>query len=489
MKTLILLIAAVVMIDSAQARIGETPEQLAGHYTGGAHLIDLGKDVAGAYGVQVEWKGFTHEHWFLNGVVEMEVYHNGYKPFTNQDIEDFANKYGGKFKSWDRMDANGARIYVRPTGGLMIVLVPDGRTLLVESLAYLSAYNSVPHKKTDYYAQDSRTIRPRPAVDPTVPLPLPKWTPSIAVKPAVQPTTILKREEIVDPDTGLPGPTTTPDKRDCAVVATENYNRLKPISYWAAIIGFDYYVNGDRTPIGHAVCAWKVNQDSRVMVVDSDGTLELPTTSTNSQEILTALGSKYSSLWSNTIVTKGHSMNDNISANKGLGVGLSVLAWVIAMVLCWLKGKKAIVWANVILLMAGFVLGLVTMGDLGMLTGPFALVTTYIWWATFVMAIRLAKLDSWWTEKYYFKNPTKYSRAIARHRVRPALKRGGLPLFETCIKGAAANAKDFTEKDLETMNALFRQAVLFARVKPDTYLACCKIIDDAFTPGRSAVLA
>ncbi len=105
-------------------------------------------------------------------------------------------------------------------------------------------------------------------------------------------------------------PVATPDRRDCAVVATENLKRLQPISYWATILMFDYTVDGKTAPTAHAMCAWKVNKDSQVMVVDSNGALELPTTSTDSQEILTVLGSRYSKQYGKTIVTKGHSSDD-----------------------------------------------------------------------------------------------------------------------------------------------------------------------------------
>jgi hypothetical protein len=57
MKNLLLFIAAVAMVGSAHGRVGDTPEQLANHYPGlDFKAIDLGKNEAGADGVQLPGK-------------------------------------------------------------------------------------------------------------------------------------------------------------------------------------------------------------------------------------------------------------------------------------------------------------------------------------------------------------------------------------------------------------------------------------------------
>jgi hypothetical protein len=88
-------------------------------------------------------------------------------------------------------------------------------------------------------------------------------------------------------------PTPTP-KRDCMVVATELYQRLVEANIWfSKILMFDVTENGKRIT-GHAVVVWKITPDGNVYAGDADGTLELDTNSEDAENILLALGLKYS---------------------------------------------------------------------------------------------------------------------------------------------------------------------------------------------------
>jgi len=83
-----------------------------------------------------------------------------------------------------------------------------------------------------------------------------------------------------------------------------------------------------------------------------------------------------------------------------LDVGV-VLIWLACLAVCILKRKN---WSAVIGVVA--IAGGWTMGGWYILN-PFQ-------WVPVVAAIRLARPDSWWSNHYYSKNPSKFVRAVIR---------------------------------------------------------------------------
>jgi hypothetical protein len=75
-----------------------------------------------------------------------------------------------------------------------------------------------------------------------------------------------------------PTPAPTVEKSDCLLVATENLHRLASTSYWSRILVYQQEINGQPT-FGHAVAVWKLSAQGKVYMIDSEGSIELPTQS------------------------------------------------------------------------------------------------------------------------------------------------------------------------------------------------------------------
>jgi hypothetical protein len=109
--------------------------------------------------------------------------------------------------------------------------------------------------------------------------------------------------DIVTPD--MVATTTTPEKKDCILVAKENLARLAPISFWAKQLNYVYTVNGNKVELGHAVVVWKDKPDSQVNVIDANGSFALNTYSTDSKTILSAMANRYSQKYNLQVTLQG----------------------------------------------------------------------------------------------------------------------------------------------------------------------------------------
>jgi hypothetical protein len=84
-----------------------------------------------------------------------------------------------------------------------------------------------------------------------------------------------------------------------------------------------------------------------------------------------------------------------------LDVGV-VLIWLACLVVCILKRK---VWSAVI---GVFSIVVIAAGwPIGGFFNPFQ-------WVPIIAAMRLARPDSWWSNRYYSKNPSKFVRSVIR---------------------------------------------------------------------------
>jgi hypothetical protein len=220
-------------------------------------------------------------------------------------------------------------------------------------------------------------------------------------------------------------PTIDPGKRDCLIVATEAYARLKNTSYWAKIAGFMWLENGKMIG-GHAVVFYQPTQNSNVWMYDAGGSYEIHTKSHELGEITSAFNqllgrttmrieaprwlesddsrnqfasskSDRQPVWWNPTPTPTEQTTAYLigSLIGRLGLSLIILGlFVWAIVVCFLKGKP----------------GFGTIGIIGLFLGVFSL------WSV-IGAIRIAKPHSRWARKKY--GPEKM--AIAFRRFYPSL--------------------------------------------------------------------
>jgi hypothetical protein len=113
-------------------------------------------------------------------------------------------------------------------------------------------------------------------------------------------STVAQREQAFDE----PSQHTNPN-RDCMLVATENLARLAGKSYWSNIILFQTTVNGEVTN-SHAMACWKISADGKVYLIDNGGTIELQTTSTEIQSVLTEMTLAFTTREGRPVVVTGH---------------------------------------------------------------------------------------------------------------------------------------------------------------------------------------
>jgi hypothetical protein len=130
----------------------------------------------------------------------------------------------------------------------------------------------------------------------------PKRTPTPAPVPKSSIDAYLDAPEV---DKFAPAGPPQTDKNDCMVVATENLHRLASTAAWSGILAFRYVLDGGWLKDGHAVAVWKLSNDGLVYAVDSSGTYQLPTTSTDAREILNALGQRYAAEFNRRITLVG----------------------------------------------------------------------------------------------------------------------------------------------------------------------------------------
>jgi hypothetical protein len=265
----LLIVTALVMLTaSVKAEIGETPKQMeSGRPDFVSRLYEYDVVDWVVYYPKFGKKPLTHTGVFTGGVAVAESFcFNDHHPMSEQEIAIFLKPYaafrrGGELKSSDK-DIKGFEL-IYPGGGSYAVVTYD------KTEHMLSIWRTL---VWDYVSSKVRTFDDEP------------------VRQTQQPQ--------------------LPDRmknKDCAVVATENLHRLAPTAAWSNVLVFDYMINGVRQG-GHAVAVWKIAPESKVMVVDENGTLELDTTSTDANDILAALAAKYAATASGkvSIALEGH---------------------------------------------------------------------------------------------------------------------------------------------------------------------------------------
>jgi hypothetical protein len=88
-------------------------------------------------------------------------------------------------------------------------------------------------------------------------------------------------------------------KKDCMIVATEAYNRLRAQGVWAEIVGFKVQ-NPEGEKMGHAVCVYQVSARDNLFAYDQHGTLTLNTKSADIRMIERAYNEHLKNGWKAT---------------------------------------------------------------------------------------------------------------------------------------------------------------------------------------------
>jgi hypothetical protein len=192
---------------------------------------------------------------------------------------------------------------------------------------------------------------------------------------------------------------------DCYVIASQIYARLKTSSYWVKVAGLMIKEKSTNEVGGHAVVFSQLTPSSNVVMSDENGGLDLETKSHDLQEITDAaaqISSKspkvpyivQSAKWideaSPPVVATSHkSSTSSATADDpayqvgyllGYFAAIAILfaGYISLIVICFLKGK----------------------GGMAVL-GIFGFFVPFLWWATLIGAIRIAKPFSWWARKKY----------------------------------------------------------------------------------------
>jgi hypothetical protein len=248
----ILLPLLMLVASRAFGSLGEPPRQFEGRLAASVEAHDSGYTMI--------WRGkdLTHSGFFYHGYAIMEC-------FWFNDHRDIGSDAWMRFLAPYAQYHPGQWVYGETiswfpfySGGAQVGVVMINRRLNSLSIWRSDAWNFFSKKNRNIAGSDDGYVAPT-----VQPQPLPQTQP---------------KEK----------------KKDCALRATENLARLKPVSAWCKVLIFGYVINGQPLEIGHAVAVWKIANDSNVMAIDDeDGTYELDTASTDANDILRALAAKY----------------------------------------------------------------------------------------------------------------------------------------------------------------------------------------------------
>jgi hypothetical protein len=371
-KQLMTVMLGLVALSTAQAKIGQTPQEVIQdarlEKAVGVQWIEfLGKQL-----LQVQYHDDVVCHLFGADGREIAFYYYATKGLKPEDVDKLQRRY---------------RTTWRGTG-------TDGGVFTWESAngLWMAAER---HEGYDYLAIfDASRIQEMPEIRNAVPTPAWASAPVATPTPASSPTIAQ-----------------TP-AQDCLPFATEAYARLKTTTHWAAIAGMSILTKDTNEKDGHAVVFFQPTAGSNVYMYDRNGSFGLPTHSHDLKEIMNAVnqaklppytvqsarwidgnqGSQpvYSSTTGPTSAdeqTHAYQMGYLLGRFGAFAAVLGLYAWVI--VICFLKGK----------------------GGFGVL-GIFGFFIPFISWAAIIGACRIAKPTSWWAGKKY--SPKKMDIAHGR---------------------------------------------------------------------------
>lgn len=295
LQLLRVVMAALMMLMATQlkAELGETVKQFEpGRPT-------LTGTISGAPGFWAEWIGhqITHYGYFVNGhAVQESFWFNDHRELTRECFREWFEPYREK-----GIVSSGVDNESRDRNGRFyrwgFLKKANGELYGVEAIVSPHQYRIYRMDAWDWCVKNQAIMgtlqQPSVVVElPQPPTAWPLWRQQLArtaytpPQPTPQPTPTLHSE----------------DDNDCMIVATKEFNKLGDV-YWKQILRFNYTANGQRAPIGHAIVVWKRSDQGHVHAYDKEiSSADIDTTSTDINEILSALASVYSAYYGTTIV-------------------------------------------------------------------------------------------------------------------------------------------------------------------------------------------
>jgi len=399
-KQLMTVMLAVVALSAAQARIGQTPQEVIQDSRREKAVSVQWIEIFDRPMLRVQYHDDVILHLFGSNGREIAFYYYATKGLKPEDVDKLQRRY---------------RTTWRGTG-------TDGGVFTWESAngLWMAAER---HEGYDYLAIfDASRIQEMPEIRNAVPAPAlasaPVATPApvaAPTAPAVAPVPPAHLDFVPDKP--------SKDENDCLLVATEAYARMQKTAYWAKIAGFTWIKDGK--VIGkHAVLFYQPTESSNVFTYDKDGSLPIATQSHDLNEIINSLNELFGTAkvplraqsaiwidaddWNQFLASKQSWVRPSTSPSAVaastpdkdlayqvgylLGLGTILALFASTAVICFLKGKP--------------VFGI--LGVLALLFGGFSL------WAL-IGACRIAKPTSWWARKKY--GPEKMD--IAHRRFTP----------------------------------------------------------------------
>jgi hypothetical protein len=391
-KLITFIIASFVLATSAMAMIGQTADQIIQAAQRDKDTTAIRWDnFGGMPELRVDYKDGSYiRHTFGADWREMVFHVSSYKRLSADDVFRIQRAY---HTTWRGIGTQGGHFQWLSASGLQMFAERH------EAYDVLTIFdlNKSAEIKSAIAASAAPTPAPAPAVAPLAPA----YYPPPPSSPSVVPT---------------------PDQKDCLLVATEAFARLKTTASWARIAGFIWTENTKEIG-GHAVVFFQPTTDTNVFMYDKTGSYDLHTKSHDLSEIAAALNQllrvseirvksarwmesdesikefagaagklNRQPIWSNTAA---NSTEQTLAYQVGylLGFGMILALFASTAVICFLKGKPVFA----------------VLGILALLFGGLSL------WAL-IGACRIAKPTSWWARKKY--GPEKMN--IAHQRFTPS---------------------------------------------------------------------
>jgi hypothetical protein len=252
-KQLMTVMLAVIALSSAQAKIGQTADQV---------IQDAGREKAvsvqwvqnlGRSMLRVQYHDDVILHLFGNDGREIAFYYYAAKGLKPEDVDNIQRMY---HTTWRGMGIDGGVFNWGSANGLNMAAER------LEGYDYLRIFDM---SRVDEIPEIRRASPAPPSA--AVATPIPATPAPVFDKPAVA---------------------ATPDEKDCLLVATEAYARMQKTADWAKIAGFTLLQNKKEIG-GHAVVFYQPTQNSNVWMYDKSGSYEIHTKSHDLNEIIAVL--------------------------------------------------------------------------------------------------------------------------------------------------------------------------------------------------------
>jgi hypothetical protein len=419
---------AVVALSAAQARIGQTPQEV---------IQDSRREKA--VGVQwieifdrpmlrVQYHDDVILHLFGSNGREIAFYYYATKGLKPEDVDRLQRRYR---TTWRGTGTDGGVFTWESANGLWMAAERHER---YDYLAIFDAsrIQEIPEIPEIRNVMSTPALASAPAATPA-----PVAAPT---SPAVAPVPSAHLDFVPDKP--------SKDENDCLLVATEAYARMQKTAYWAKIAGFTWIKDG-KVIGNHAVLFYQPTESSNVFMYDKDGSLPIATQSHDLNEIINSLNTLFGTAkvplraqsarwtdaddWNQFLASKqswvrpstapstvaASTPDKDLAYQVGYALGLGTILALFAStaVVCFLKGKP--------------VFGILAV--LALLFGGFSL------WAL-IGACRIAKPTSWWARKKY--GPEKMD--IAHRRFTPVyneLQKATRVLLDDPVERALARVR------------------------------------------------